>query len=216
MSKKDNKKGDADRAEIIDNPTSRYKELKKINKEMGDILDIQKNLVSKFETIEKNLITEVSHDKELTRKDTVQYVSQTLDQVISEFNCLQEMNPNLREKLYFLIENISIMIHDYCHRLRKSNYSVHATKYLVWIILLIESNVILSGARFLKWRVKLYSELASCYEDYFSYKTAYKVILQAATKINELRQIEEQQNPMPDYLAAIFVENYKIKIILKH
>jgi len=125
------------------------------------------------------------------------------------------MNPNLREKLYFLIENISITIYDYCHRLRKSNYSCHATKYLVWIILLIESNVVLSSARYLKWRVKVYSELAFCYEDYFSYKTAYKVIMQAVQKINELKSIEEQQNPVPEYLNSILLENFRVLKILE-
>jgi len=181
---------------------------------MGDIVDLQSNLVSRFKNIENNLINEVAHDRDITRKDTVQFVTQTLDEIIIENNCLQEMNANLREKLYFLIENISITVYDYCHRLRKSNYSVHATKYLTWIILLIESNIVLSGAKYLRWRVKLYAELAACYEDYFSYKSAFKVITQAVERIDNLRKAEEQQSPVPEYITAIFTENYRVLNIL--
>ena len=94
--------------------------------------------------------------------------------------------------------------------MRKANYSIHATKYLIWIISVMDANVILSGIKYLDWRIKLYCELASCYEDYGAYQAALKVINQANSRLTELKLIEEQQVPLPEFIKGIITENQRI------
>lgn len=199
-----------DKAEIVDDPTKKYIELKKINEEMDKLLDTETNLKSLLEQTEKDLSQDVYHDQEVAKKDTVNVIKYYFEKIITDFSIVREMNSNLREKLYFLIYNTSIIFYDYCHRFRQHGYSIHACKYLIWVIALFESNIVLSGIKYLKWRIKLYIELSYCYEDYGAYKAAYKVIVQAINKVSERRAIEEQQLPLPDFIKSTLTDSFRI------
>ena len=60
------KKNDmVDRAEIIDDPSKRYEELKKIDLDLNSILEIQKNLSTTFNQIQSELKSSISHDPEV-------------------------------------------------------------------------------------------------------------------------------------------------------
>ena len=100
------------------------------------------------------------------------------------------------------------MFFDYIHKMRKHFFSFQGSKYLNWVITQIENNVILSSVKYLKWRIKLYVELAFLYEDEGIPKSAFKVISQAITKVNELKNIEDQQGPLPDYINTLFLESF--------
>ena len=199
-----------DKAEIIENPSTKYQEIKQINEEMLKIKDIETTLQSRFDSLSQELYSEVSHDKDIFRKDTVTCIKRYLEKIIKEFNIFRDANPVIREKLYYKIHCVSLLFYDYCHKMRKANYSIHATKYLIWIISVMDSNVILSGIKYLDWRMKLYCELASCYEDYGAFQSAFKVITQAIIRLSELKVIEEQQVPLPEFIKGILNENQRI------
>ena len=205
------KKNDlVDKAEIVDDPTSRYKELQKVNENMNILVDIEQRYKSIVESIEATLSKLVWNDREITKVATIVCVKQQFDKCILEFYGFSKIDANIKEKLYYVILNLSIVVYGYCHKMRNSRFSIHCTKYLIWIITLIENNIVLSNVKYSKWRVKLYSELAFAYEDYNAYKSAYKVIIQAISKINELKAIEELQGPLPSYLTAILVDDLRI------
>lgn len=189
-----------DKAEIIDDPSKKKYEIELINQKLGDILDIETNLKASIEKIEKNLSRDIINDPEITRADTVNCIKIYFDKIKKEFEIFKNFDPLLREKLYFLIHNVSIIIYNYCNKLRQFGFSRHGIHYLIWIISHFEANVILSNYKYLAWRIKLYIELASCYDDINAYKSAYKVICLAQAKVNELKSIEEQDYPLPEYI----------------
>lgn len=204
------KKNDmVDRAEIIDDPSKRYEELKKIDLDLNSILEIQKNLSTTFNQIQSELKSSISHDPEVKAASTVHCITNFFDKIIKEFASLDSLSSTLREQLYDIIYNISILFYDYINRMRKNKFSIHGTKYLIWIISHLESNIVLSGIKFLKWRIKLYIELSFLYEDYEAFSAAYKTIAQAISKVNDLKAIEEQQGPLPEYIKTIFIDNFK-------
>ena len=66
------KKGDmVDRAEIIDDPTKKYQELMKIQDELGQLSDLEKNLKIYFNQIVQELNSLTIHDPEIRKSDTV-------------------------------------------------------------------------------------------------------------------------------------------------
>ena len=199
-----------DRAEIIDDPTKRYEELTKISDELSNLLDIETNLKTFFNKIQTDLQQSTSHDPEIRKSDTVDCIKIYFDKIISELeNTYIKLSSTVREKLYYVIYQISILFYEYIHKMRKFGYSLNGTKYLVWILTLLESNIVLSHIKYMKWRVKLYLELAFLYEDVKAYKSAFNVINQGITKLNELKSIEEQAKPLPDYMKDIFIEDFK-------
>jgi len=198
---KQQKKNDlVDKAEIIDDPSKKKGEIEIINQKLGEILDIENNLRIAIEKIEKNLSKEIINDPEITRVDTVNCIKIYFEKIKKEFEIFKNFDPVLREKLYFLIFNVSIFIFNYSHKFRQFGFSKHAIHYLIWILTNFEANVVLSNYKYLAWRCKLYVELASCYDDCNAYKAAYKTITLAQTKVNELKSIEEQEGQLPEYI----------------
>jgi hypothetical protein len=208
---KQQKKNDlVDKAEIIDDPSKKKGEIDLINQKLGDILDIKHNLSAAIEKIEKNLSREIINDPEITRADTVNCIMIYFDKIKKEFNIFNNFDPVLKEKLYYLIQNVSIFIFNYCHKFRQFGFSSYGIPYLIWILTYFESNVILSNYKYLAWRTKLYIELASCYDDCGSYKSAYKAITFAQNKVLELKSVEEQEGQLPDYIRLPIENSLRI------
>ena len=205
------KKGDmVDRAEIIDDPTKKYQELMKIQDELGQLSDLEKNLKIYFNQIVQELNSLTIHDPEIRKSDTVDCIIIYFDKIIEEINnTYLKYSSTVKEKLYYLIYEISRVFYDYIHRMRKYNYSIKGAKYLVWILSILESNIVLSHIKYMKWRIALYIELALIYEDMKAFKSAYNTITQGINKLNELKNIEEQAKPLPEYMQDIFIENFK-------
>lgn len=204
-----------DKAEIVDNPALKMLEIKQSNEEMLKLNDYEISLSKRFESLANELEDQVSHDRDLLRKDTVLCVKRYLEKIIKEFAIFRDANPIIREKLYYKIHAVSLLFYDYCHRMRKSNFSIHATKFLLWIVSVMDANVVLSGVKFLDWRIKLYCELAACYEDHGGFQAALKVINQANAKLTELKTIEEQQVPLPEFIKTILLENQRVLRVLE-
>src|SRR5690348_14810434 len=101
------KKNDlVDRAEIVDNPSAKYQEIKQMNEEVGKLQEIDKIIGTNFDRIESELIAETSHDKEIFRGDTVMCIKRYLERLIKDFSIFKDMNPVLREKLYHRIHKL--------------------------------------------------------------------------------------------------------------
>lgn len=199
-----------DKAEIVDDPSKKKAEIEIINQKLGEILDIENNLGLAIEKIERNLSREIINDPEITRVDTVNCVKIYFEKIKKQFEIFKNFDPVLREKLYFLIYNVSILIFNYSHKFRQFGFSQHGISYLFWILSYFESNVVLSNYKYLAWRTKLYVELASCYDDLNSYKSAYKTVLYAQGKVGEIKAIEEQEGFLPDYIRSPIDNSFRI------
>ena len=64
-------------------------------------------------------------------------------------------------------------------------------------VLCLDNNLILTTARYLSWRVKNYITLARTYADFGALKAATKVISYGVSKVLYLKEIEEQDPPLP-------------------
>ena len=96
---------------------------------------------------------------------------------------LNKQSEEVREKLYYLIYNATIIIFNCCHQLRKSNFSREATHYLAFNVLCLDNNLILTTVKYLDWRVLNYVELARAYADFGANKAASKVISYGVNKV---------------------------------
>lgn len=198
-----NKKNEI-RNEIIEDPSKQAMTVKLMNQESLKMKEFEKELNSLITNIEKELKETLETDSEIANKDTVLFVKKCFDKIIDHFEKFSSMTQYVNEQLYAILYNISILFYEYCNKMRSYNHSADSCKYLLWVITNMESNIVLSDVKYLNWRIKLYVELALCYEDNTAYKAAYKVITQCISKFNELKVIEEQQSPLPDHIKSIF------------
>lgn len=79
-------------------------------------------------------------------------------------------------------------------------YSAITVDYLATAIISLEGNIILLNAKYLDWRVKLYIELSHVYEEIGSLSSANNTIERCMGKIEEIKEIEYQDEPVPDYI----------------
>ena len=199
-----------DRAELVEDPTKQYDKLAKIDEEMSQLLNIEKNLNSFINNLEEELATKTNHDPEIRKSDTVDCVKIYFNKIITEIEKTYiQLTSTVREKLYYVIYNIALLFVNYIERFRKYNYSIHGTNFIEWILTLFESNIVLSHVKFMKFRTQLYLLLAFLYEDCKSFKASFQSITQGINKLTDLKSIEEQQRPLPDYMQSIFNENFK-------
>lgn len=73
-------------------------------------------------------------------------------------------------------------------------------------MLCLDNNLILTTAKYLDWRVMNYLELARAYADLQAFKAATKVVTYGVQKVLYLKQIEEQDPPVPDGTKETLVE----------
>ena len=109
-----------------------------------------------------------------------------------------------KQKNYYLTYNASVYIFDICRFLRRSYYTSQAILYLAQAIVSMEGNLILLSVKYLEWRVKLYLELAACYQEVGGLSAAGRVIENCLKKIQECRELEEKDPPIPDFMERIF------------
>ena len=101
------------------------------------------------------------------------------------------------------------MFANYIEKMRKYNYSIHDMEFLEWVLTLMESNIVLSHVKYMKLRTQLYLLIGFLYEDCKGFKAAYGFITQAINKLSDLKSVEEQRRPLPDYMQDIFNEKFK-------
>ena len=207
---KQKKNDPSDRAELVEDPTKYYDRLVKIEEEMSNLQSIEKDLNTFVSNIETELASKTSHDPELRNSDTIDcikiYFKKVQDKIESSYI---NLTSTVREKLYYIIYNIVILFLSYIERMRKYNYSLHGIEFIEWLLTLMESNIVLSHVKYMKLRAQLYLLICFLYEDCKAFKAAFGFITKGINKLLELKSIEEQQRPLPDYMQDIFDENLK-------
>ena len=116
----------------------------------------------------------------------------------------------MRERLYYLIYNSSILIFRACHLLRAANFSREATHYLAFNVLCLDNNLILTTTKYLDWRVLNYVELARAYADFGALKAATKVISYGISKVLYTKQVEEQDPPVPEGTKDTLIDGLRV------
>ena len=205
------KKNDmVDRAELVEDPTRQYDKLIKINEEMNNLQSIDRNLTTFLSNIESELFAKTNHDPEIRKSDTVDCIKIYFKKIQDEIEkSYIPLTSTVREKLYYIIYNIAILFCNYIEKMRKYNYSIHGTEFLEWVLTLMESNIVLSHVKYMKLRTQIYLLIGFLYEDCKGYKASYGFITQGISKLSDLKSIEEQQRPLPDYMQDIFDENFR-------
>ena len=205
------KKNDmVDRAELVEDPTKNYDKLVKIDEEMAKLEIIEKGLTTFISNIESELSSKTSHDPDIRKSDTVDCIKIYFKKIQTEIEkTYVQLTSTIREKLYYIIYNIAILFANYIEKMRKYNYSIHGVEFLEWVLTLMESNIVLSHVKYMKFRTQLYLLIGFLYEDCKGFKAAYGFITQGINKLSDLKSIEEQERPLPDYMQDIFNENFK-------
>ena len=116
----------------------------------------------------------------------------------------------MRERLYYLIYNSTILIFRACHQLRAANFSRETTQYLAFNVLCLDNNLILTTTKYLDWRVLNYVELARAYADFGALKAATKVISYAISKVLYTKQVEEQDPPVPEGTKDTLIDALRV------
>ena len=83
-------------------------------------------------------------------------------------------------------------------------------EYLAQAIVSMEGNVILISVKYLEWRIKFYIELAHVYEEIGAIASASKTVERCLIKIQEAKELEEKDPPLPDYIEKLFANNFRI------
>ena len=205
------KKNDmVDKAELVEDPTKNYDRLVKIDEEMAKLQIIEKNLNDFLSNIESELSLKTKHDPEVRKSDTVDCIKIYFKKIITKIEKTYiQLTSTVREKLYYIVYNIAILFASYIEKMRKYNYSIHGVEFLEWVLTLMESNIVLSHVKYMKLRTQLYLLIGFLYEDIKGFKAAYGFITQGINKLSDLKSVEEQQRPLPDYMQDVFNENFK-------
>ena len=130
-----------------------------------------------------------------------------IKEATSEIN---QQSEEVRERLYYLIYNSTILIFRACHQLRVANFSREATHYLAFNVLCLDNNLILTTTKYLDWRVLNYVELARAYADVGALKAATKVISYGISKVLYTKQVEEQDPPVPEGTKDTLIDALRV------
>lgn len=204
------KKDLIDKAEILIDPITIKSKLPSIKEQLKKTTDYTKYLANSLSSLELKVDRDLRVDTNINKKSTLLALKKHLDNLMKEFTFINTLDSTVRERVYNIIYNSTISVFYKCQRIRNAGFAYHSVKYLAWIITLLENNVILSGLKFLKWRMKCYVELALCFEDIKAYKSSFKVIGQAITKLGVLKNVEEQQQLLSGYISTTLIYNLRI------
>jgi len=150
------------------------------------------------------------NDQSFRRRDTVEVVKDIMRRVKESASEINKQSEDVRERLYYLVYNATILIFKACHQLRVSNFSIEATHYLAFNILCLDNNLILTTTKYLDWRVLNYTELARAYADFGALKAASKVIGYGITKALYSKQVEEQDPPVPEGTKDTLIDALRV------
>lgn len=123
---------------------------------------------------------------------------------------INQQTEEVREKLYYLTFNATVLIFKMCTTLRKAGFAKQATLFMAFNILCLDNNLILTTVKYLDWRVLNYVELARAYADMGAYKAASKVIEHGVAKVLYTKKIEEQDPPVPSGTKDTLIEALRI------
>lgn len=141
----------------------------------------------------------ISRDKQFFRKSTVESLLNGLESLKQLMQEVLNLPQESQEKGYWVLLNGTSQISTWCRLLRQNQYPREATKYIAWCMMTMESNIVLTSVKYLLWRTSLYRELSELYEESGNFKSASKVTTHALKQIQQLREIEECEQPVPEH-----------------
>jgi hypothetical protein len=94
--------------------------------------------------------------------------------------------------------------------MRKSGHPKKTNTFLAFNILCLDNNLILTTSKYLDWRVMNYTEAARAYADLGAFKASCSVISYGVKKVLYLKQIEEQDPPVPESTKEALVEALRL------
>lgn len=136
---------------------------------------LEQKVKKALEDAQKDYQEYTKNDKELVRKDTVEVCLDILKRIKETASDLNKKPEEIREKLYYLTFNSTVLIFKICSSLRLAGYAKQATHFLAFNMLCLDNNLILTTIKYLDWRVLNYVELGRAYADMQAYKAALKV-----------------------------------------
>jgi len=108
----------------------------------------------------------------MKRKDTVEVIIDLLGRIKAIGNEINQQTEEIRERLYYLTFNATVMIFKICTQLRKAGFPKQTIIFMAFNILCLDNNLILTTVKYLDWRVLNYVELARAYADMGAFKAA--------------------------------------------
>ena len=154
-----------------------------IQNELDHIYDIYKKFAEK--------------DATLSRHDTTEIVVDLLAKTQEQLRRILDAGEQAREKLFWVLFNGSVHIYEYCRHLRSASHQREAIEGLAFVISILEGDLVLMRGKYLEWRIKTYIELAGVYEDLKAPISALNVIVHGQKQIAYLKELEEQDPPVP-------------------
>jgi hypothetical protein len=145
----------------------------------------------------------LAKDTLLQRRDTARAIVRVLEGVQKAMSVIFKVDDYVQEGAYWSLYNGTTLLFSACRKLRGSVFAKETTRFLAFSMLCMESIVVLTSTRHLPWRLTLYRELASVYEQLGATKAAGKVITHALQKIQLLKEIEAAEAPEPDAIRDI-------------
>jgi hypothetical protein len=179
-------------------------------KEYHDPEWCRENAIKAFNDAESLLMLFTANDVLVKRPDTAKSMVRILNVLKDALEYINISTPLDKETNYYLTYNGTIYISDICQNLKRSVYSLLAIDFLAFCLNSIEMNIVLLGIKYLDWRIKLYLELAHSYEENDSLSAALKVIEAAIEKVNQLKELEESDAPVPEHITKILTNNLYI------
>ena len=146
----------------------------------------------------------------MSRKDTVEVCLDVLRRIKDSAGELNKKPEDVREKLYYLTFNATVLIFKICAALRQAGYAKEATHYLAFNMLCLDNNLILTTIKYLDWRVLNYVELGRAYADMQAYKAALKVAEYGIQKVLHAKKVEEQDPPVPQGSKDTLIEALRV------
>lgn len=156
-----------------------------------------------------------NQDPNCRRKDTALALKHLLNMLKDTMSMLNLGTFEDKVQNYYLLYNATIYMFDICRVLRKSVYQSVIIEYLAYCIASMEGNLTLLSVKYLDWRMKLYVELSNVYYSLQSPQCALRCIELGQGKLQELRDIEEVDPPLPDYIDKCLKINERMLKILE-
>jgi hypothetical protein len=178
--------------------------------ELSKVQLLERRIAAEIERAREELERFTKNDQSYRRKDTVEVVTDVMRRIKEAATEANQQSEEVRERLYYLIYNSTIIIFKACHQLRAANFSREATHFLAFNVLCLDNNLILTTTKYLDWRVLNYVELARAYADFGALKAATKVISYGIGKVLYTKQVEEQDPPVPEGTKDTLIDALRV------
>lgn len=173
-------------------------------------MQLEQRLAAQLADIQSESESITKNDRNFLQKDTVEVVVDLLARIKAAGHEINQQTEEVRERLYYLTFNATVMIFKLCCTLRKAGFAKQATHFLAFNILCLDNNLILTTVKYLDWRVLNYVELSRSYADMGAYKAASKVIEHGIAKALYSKKIEEQDPPVPVGTKDTLIEALRV------